>query len=427
MSNPLLSGSRPDNWTTKTQHVLTLLTFFWLPLSKSAPLILTLLISILWVFEPIKLKLDNLKKNKLSVFLIVLFLFYPLSLLWSEDLNFGIQRSFDLIWLLFIAITISQCNEERVKAYLLSFVAGASIHAIFFILGYFELLNLLKSTPHDPSISGNRNTYGPIIAIAGIATVYLTLTTSTWSKIKKSLGLALSLFLIVTVLLNLSRTGHAILITLSLTTIAFFVHMKQKKLLGALATGLALIILLPSMLTLDSVQQRFSQVLSDIELYERTALTSTGVRLNFYQNTFALQLDRPFLEKVLGSGIGDYVSDYNDFIGRQPDTLPGLIHEKEDIKGWIRFKDLHSQYLMNILIFGFTGLSFIAVLATLVYRQTKSRKNHIFTGLFFSVFVALMVNSISQSAMETRGLAPTYFLILGLLFSNPQRQKYTDE
>ena len=380
------------------------------------------LISILWIIESANFKLTQLKNNALSLFLIVIYTAYPVSLLWSDDITFGIQRSLDLIWILLIAITVSQYEGDKVRAYLLSFIAGASIHALFFMLGYLELFHILNSTPQDPSVSGNRNTYGPIVAVAGVSMIYVTLT-SEWQKTNKIYGLILSSFLLITVLLNASRAGHAVLITLAVTGIAYVAYLKGKKILGGLAIGALLAILLPFMLTIDNIQERFAATMSEIAVYEINPLTSTGIRLSFYKNTLELQIERRLLKKLIGSGAGDYVSEYNAFIEKKAGTLPGLTQHKQDTQGWNRHKDLHSQYLMNMLTFGIAGLLLVVGLIILVCRQTMLNREFIFTGLFFSVFMALMINSLSQSAMETRGLAPTYFLILGLLFINHQKIK----
>lgn len=409
-----------------TRKWLIFLTFFSLPLSKSAPLIFVLLFSILWSLEPLQQKLTKLKNNKLSLYLIALYAIHPLSLIWSNDIDFGIDRALDYIWIFFIAITISVYKNKNSRAYLSAFVAGASVHAVFFYLGYFDTFHFLESTTTDPAISGNRNTYGPLIAIAGVAMLYLTIT-STWTKGKKTSGLFLALLLLVTVLLNTSRTGHLVLITLIFTSVIYLSIIKKKKLIGAIVIGVCLLSAAASIHLIDSVNQRFSQAVKSAYNYEENPLTSTGVRISFYQNTIELHAERPFKDQILGSGVGDYVDDFNAFIATKPEVFPGLREEKEDIQGWNRFRDLHSQFLMNIMKFGYIGIAFTIALVVIFFYEAKKRDNHIMTGLFISIFLALMVNSLSQSAMETRGLGPTYFLMLGILFSIPKKKTDSHE
>jgi O-antigen ligase len=413
-----------DHWMVSSREWILLLTFFTLPLSKSAPLILVFLFTVLWFLEPSKNKLIQLKTNKLCIILIIFYFIHPLSLLWSNDINFGIQRSLDYAWILLIAITISQYEGGKFRSYLSSFVAGASIHAMFFYLGYFDIFHILNSTIDDPAMSGNRNTYGPLIAIASISMIYLT-TTGTWISFYKFSGLFLALLLLITVLLNTSRTGHAVLITLTLASIAYISVLKKKRLLGAVGIAVFLSTIFVSVQFSDGLQSRISQATNDIYLYETNPLTSTGIRISFYQNTIELQLERSFTEQVIGSGVGDYVNDFNAFIEKKQEILPGLRKSKEDAQGWNRFRDLHSQFLMNLLKFGYVGLFLIMALTILFYNQQKKNRDFIITGLFISVFLALIVNSLSQSAMETRGLAPTYFLILGIFFTNFHKNEKT--
>lgn len=413
-------------WLKNTQDWMILLTFFSLPLSKSAPLIFISLLTILWLFFLSKEKILRLKNNRLSTFLIILYIIHPISLIWSDDIRFGIQRSLDYIWILFIAIAITQYEGEKSRSYLSTFVAGASVHAIFFYLGYFDVFHFLDSTVSDPAISGNRNTYGPLIAIAGISTAYLTLT-SNGTVPQKLLGILLALALLISVLLNTSRTGHFILITLAVSSIAYVATLKNKKLLGIISLGILLSAIFISAQFIDSVEKRVDQAVNAIQLYKNNPLTSTGVRISFYQNTIDLQLKRSLLKKIIGSGVGDYVDEFNEFINTKKKIFPGLRENKDDIEGWNRFRDLHSQFLMNLLKFGYLGIILILTFILIFYSQAKKTKELVLTGFFVSVFLALMVNSLSQSAMETRGLAPTYFLILGILFSGLNREKKTHE
>lgn len=418
--------TQSSHWLVNTREWILILTFFSLPLSKSAPLILVLLFTIFWLFEPFKDKLSRLRKNNLSILLIIIYSIHPLSLIWSNDINFGVQRSLDYVWILFIAITISQYENENFRKYLLSFVAGSAIHAIFFYLGYFDILHILESTVSDPPISGNRNTYGPIVAIASISMIYLT-ATSTWAKVYKTLGLFLALLLLISVLINTSRTGYLVLATLILASISYTSILKKKKVLGLTCIIISFSALFLSVQIIDSFQKRISQVVKETLIYEANPLTSTGVRLSFYQSTIELQSNRPFLKKIVGSGVGDYVDDFNTFIDGESGIQPGLRENKEDIKGWKRFRDLHSQFLMNLLKFGYLGTTLIIALIILFYNQLKTNKELVISGFFIGVFLALIVNSLSQSAMETRGLAPTYFLILGMFFTNLHKKEKTHE
>lgn len=405
---------------------LLLFTFFSLPLSKAAPLISALLISLLFIFNLLNRNTNRITENKLSVFIILFYITHPFSLIWSNNLEFGLIRSLDYLWILSIAIIISMCETRHLTAYLSSFVIGASLHALFFFLAYTDILFILSATPGDPAISGNRNTYGPITAIAAATLLYLT-TFGNWGKTGKVFGLLLVIFLFSTVLMNTSRTGHIVLLILFTIAISHIYLLNKRAHYAIIGLGIFTTLIIASISLSNDLQNRISTTVENVAEYESNRLTSTGIRLSFYESTIELHSNRPFIEQLIGSGVGDYVDDFNAFIDDKKETLPGLREEKNDIQGWKRFRDLHSQLLMNLLKFGYLGLASLIILLAIIYLQIKKNKELPFTGLFIGVFFAFMANWLSQSALETRGLAPTYLLFLGLLFTNSYRQDSINE
>lgn len=410
----------------KATKWLLLFTFFSLPLSKAAPLITAFLISLLFVLNLFRDNPNHISENKLSAFLILFYIAHPFSLIWSNDLEFGLSRSLDYLWILCIAVTISMCEAKHLTAYFLSFVIGASLHALFFFLAYTDILFILSATSSDPAISGNRNTYGPITALAATTMLYLTVF-GNWRKITKVFGLFLTIFLFSTVLMNTSRTGHIVLLILFSIAIVHISLLKRRTYYAVIGLVIFTMLIIASIFLNNDFQNRISSTIRNIAQYESNHLTSTGVRLSFYESTIELHSNRPFTEQLIGSGVGDYVDDFNAFIEDKKGTLPGLRKEKDDIQGWKRFRDLHSQFLMNLIKFGYSGLALIIILFLIIFLQLKKNKELPFTGLFIGVFFAFIANCLSQSAMETRGLAPTYLLFLGLLFTNSYRQDRINE
>jgi hypothetical protein len=393
---------------------LVLIAFFSIPLSKAAPLSIAVILTIILLIEKKQMLFYDVYKNKFSMLIVIFYIINPISLMWSEDITFGIEKSIDLIWLVFLAIITSQFKKENIKKYLAFLSFGAFIHALIFYIGYFEVVSILNSTSNDPAFSGNRNTYGPIASIAGFALLYLASASERSPTIKMMMFLA-AIFILTTVIINTSRTGHLILTAMTVGFIIQYFTRNKNNYKALLLTLLTIIIVSTMTVTIDSVQNRALQAYHEIKSYEYNPITSTGIRISFYENTANLQLQRSLFDSIFGSGVGDYVDDYNNHIKILDKEYAGL--RKDNPVGLYKYKDPHSQYVYSILKFGWIGIILIIFLYIILIKKYFENKNAPYAGFYLLVLLASIINNISQSGFESRGLAPAYILILSLMFT----------
>jgi len=101
-------------------NYLLVLYAFVVPISRAGISILTALVFILWLFtDNFKLCIKKFKSNKIILYLVLYMCFAILSLLWTDDVNSGINYIRRYWYFLPILVMATTLKKEYMKFYLM--------------------------------------------------------------------------------------------------------------------------------------------------------------------------------------------------------------------------------------------------------------------------------------------------------------------
>jgi len=200
------------------------------------------------------------------------------------------------------------------------------------------------------------------------------------------------------------RSGYLALLLLAVVA-AFFLVSPRVRYLAALATALALGVLL---FFSPVANQRIRQGVSEINTYDKsTELTSMGIRRYMWSNTIKMIEARP----LLGVGTGGFAEGYRQQVAGQA--------------GWQGqpVGDCHNQYLRVMAEQGVVGLLVFLVLLGSFFRQPVGMPYRIIgLGVLLSWCATSLVNSHFSNFMEGRFI----FLWCGALLAMPAQPDRSD-
>lgn len=189
------------------------------------------------------------------------------------------------------------------------------------------------------------------------------------------------------IFLTQGRTGYLILACLILLFSWQVSHWR-----GFVLGLLTVIILgLSTYYTSSNLHQRIDKVIVGLS-HQATEMDSIHLRLNFYKYSWQLWQQQP----IIGSGTGSFTQRYAAQEPLHPTANP------------------HSEYLMMAVQWGVIGLGvFIWFLYQLWYLALKLPKPHIAQGLFVTIVVGCLVNSLFLDFTEGHVFA----YLIGIFYS----------
>ena len=339
-------AGRANSW-------LLMLLMFVIPFPPAGSNIIAFFILLLWLFEAdFKRKWYELKVNPLFWAFLAYLLIYPISLLWTENMEWGLHILTKHLLYLYFPIFLTIVKKEHIKFYLGAFVASITLSEVVSYLVWFELIHLQGVLPSDPTPFIDHIAYNPLLAITIYYLMHILFFEKAplWQK-------AIYSFFIATMTLNMFITGGragqvAYLVVVGLLFIQYF-YRKGLILRGA-AIGLIFLT------TIFSTAYQFSSIFQQradmaIEESMQSNLNDNGSvtsRIRYVVNT----LDMISIRPILGSGIGDFPDDYANI--NQINT-PG---SKLTVNP-------HNQYL---LVAASTGLVGLVILLSIFWFQFKA-------------------------------------------------------
>ena len=128
--------------------------FFLLPLTVVGNNIAIWLAIIVWLSTGNYVeKFNQIKRNKLALASIVFFFLHPVSLIWTENIAWGLEISRKMLPFLFVLpIFLTLTRKENAKYYIGAFLLAISITEVFSYLVWFELIEPFKNaTVRNPT------------------------------------------------------------------------------------------------------------------------------------------------------------------------------------------------------------------------------------------------------------------------------------
>lgn len=313
-----------------------------LPLSTSALSILAILILVVWLLEGgVRDKLRVINHHPVTLAVLVYLALYVLGLLWTEDLASGLDVIKKYWKLMLLPVFLTAVRWDMRRAYAGFFLAGMTVAMAMTYLAWFGLLHYADLTTTHLTRGTFHVIYNPLLAFA----IYLLLHELLWGKIRSVLRwplVGLAVLMIFNMFITEGRSGQmAFFVLLGLLVLQIF----RKNILYA---GLIITFLLPAIFTacyqLSPVfQGRVDRACAEVMQFQTDPNTSVGLRLLFWQNSWEIIKENPWL----GVGTGDFQSAYAE------------VNQKQSAP--IRATDNpHNQYILVLCQLGLLGLAALA-------------------------------------------------------------------
>lgn len=351
--------------------------------------------------EPLKVKIEQFKKNKMIWVFALPFFFYLLGMIYSDNHAFGwadVELKLSLLVFPIIFGSTSfpfwkyRNNLALVFIYssafwgLLSIVCGA---VEFQQIPIYGMMNLLL---HPSYLALYMN-------VAIILTFFLLIQDKLRLPSKKLLLFAL-LILSISVWLGLSKSGILVwcLLVFGFVFYKLIIHKQLLKstyliLLCAIALTLA-VMFIPH---LKDRFKSFSTVSMDLAHVDRSTTESTQVRLLVWNQALELIQENP----LIGTGTGDIKDEL--IVKYEAAGMTGAMENKLNV---------HNQYLQVFATLGVFG--FLAFLMAFVLPTIKSiKEKHWVYLVFLTVF---LLNLLSESMWEKQDGMVFYAFLNALLF-----------
>ncbi len=344
------------------QSYLLIAFVFFLPISSAAPNLILLVILVLWLVEAnFARKWQQMRQHPLFFPMLAFALLYPVSLLWTEDMAWGLHMvERHAIFLLF-PLLLTVVRKEHLSLYFSAFIAAMTLSEIASYAVWFHWLAIPGIDPLDPAGFLGHWEYNPFLALAIYFMVYQLLfnPVASWQR-------WLFVVFIITMTINMFITGgrigqiayFALMGLLLLQYFSYKGRLKQGVLAGAIALPLIFSIAYQSS---DLFQTRVDRAIHEIQTHDETKTGSVNARFIFWQNTLAMIPEHVWL----GVGIGDFPDAYNQFVGDRvpPETLMGKWGEGTG------HNQPHNQYLFELASFGILGFAVFAWLWFSIIRH----------------------------------------------------------
>ena len=281
---------------------------FLLPITVLGNNIAIWLITIIWLCsgDYIK-KFHQVKANKLAVASIVFFMAHVAGLLWTENLEWGLEILRKMLpFLLVLPILLTIARRENADYYIGAFLVAILISETFSYLIWLGLIEPFKyATISNPTPLMSHVSYTPFLAFAFYLVVDKLFSKSQLSSLMRSLYTFFAITMTVNMFITGGRAGQVMFFA-GILILAFqhFKHSQTKAFLIAIL--LIGSISLTAYNTSPIFKNRLDDVSQHIIEYDEYPNTSIGQRITFVSNSFELFKTSPFY----GIGTGDFPSEY---------------------------------------------------------------------------------------------------------------------
>jgi len=314
------------------------------------------------IYYAAKKRIGILKASKNFISLLIvntsLFTLLLISLLYSNNLDFGLEFIFRLLPLLIFPIVFFLLKDNKdiyrnklfVRGKMLFYFSTLTLFLSIFIIFYFRGFvteNYFLNYSYRIIFQLGKYSMHPIYA--SILTLISLIFSISLFKIKGFKYLIILGNIILTINLFLLSRKSAIIIMCLLFLFFFFFNKKIKFRLKFFFSLIIAFLFTVTIKFIPDISNRFNDIYN---LFDTSKSTSTNLRINLFNLSIDAIKEKPFL----GYGIGD-----------NKDVLSVLENQNDFFKG--NYYNTHNQFLSFLISIGFLGL-FIFVL--FLYKNWKS-------------------------------------------------------
>ena len=400
-----------ENKSNLTEQLLVVSVFF-IPLIPLVSILSWLLIFTLNITSKgAAVKLKSTFKKPMYLLLILLYLFYFIGMLWTENIKFGIEDlQIKIPLLLFpFLFTLIDLKESSLKNVRKALVYGCLSSVVYCLL--VSVLHYRKD--HDIGdffYTGFSHLMHPTYYTMFINLAILMLLNG-WLRGQKisrreeiGNGILLTVFISAVIVLSARLAMVTAFFTMTFFVVVESIRQKSFKKLLPLMSISAIVVLLLSYFLIN-MNNRFAQIADVIEKKDDpTALkdttnhvsyNSTTIRIGLLKNGIAIFKEHP----LIGVGTGDVI----------PESIKRLNDEGLHVLA-LKSNGAHNQYLQTAVTLGIFGV--ILLVLCIVWPLIEFLKAKEF--LFASFMLIVMINAIGDTVLRASSLY--FFSLFGCFF-----------
>jgi len=393
-----------SNIEQKINHYLLLCFAFAFPISVAiGNLILGLILINFLIFGDIKSKIEKILENKLAIASIVFFLIHLISLLWTENIEWGItilkkMKDFIIVLPVFLVLVNSNFKSKYINIFLSSiFLSSFLSYMVFFeFIEPFHRATISNPTPTMSHISF------PVFLVMAFYTAF--------SILMKENGLALYYKAWLWILISMTsinifiiggRTGQILfLFSLFLIFIEYFRSKFRLSLTILLFTPIFILLMVNFSQNFNKrIDQTIKSIDSIMNMNDRH--TSIGQRYDFFLNSLDIIKANP----ILGVGVGDFPDEYEK------------IRIIKNRPSYVKTVNPHNMYILILAQLGIFGLISLIYLLFVQYKISRNNSSYLRNigralPLFFSIIM------LSDSYLLGHFTTMLFVFFSGILYSN---------
>jgi len=370
-----------ENNTLLTNHLLVLFFFF---ITSSASVVKTIFFILIFLFILRGNYLFYIKdalKNKVVLAFFMYFMLHIISIFFSNDILSSMSYTKNMKVLLFPILLFSYIRSEFIPRFFVSFIVGMLFSEILSYGIIFELWNspfYNNATPSDPTPFFNHLFYGIFLAFA---TSLLVVEINYIKNLKfKIFSILFFITMSLNIFFNAARSGFYLYIISITLTVYLLNKNKFKSNLKYIFIMFTTIILFSSYFS-PTFQQRIFQAKNEISslFLNHNYHSSFGTRIKQQIDTLLIIKEDPIL-LLHGVGAGRSMAKLRDYTKANPNDKMISIYN--------HLPEVHNQYAVSLLQFGFLGLIF---LLNIFYQILKFKQSNLLLRIPQIVFTVLLI------------------------------------
>ncbi len=324
---------------------------FFLPLSTSAITLLAILTLICWLLAgDFTEKFAEIFSNPVVLAVLAFLALLILGLLWSPDVATGLEVIQDRWKIALLPVFLTAVSYRRRSLYVNFFLAGLTTAMLITFLAWFDLIHYADVTPEHLTRKTFHVVYNPLLAFG----IYLVLHEAVWGR-RRVLGrtalFGLASVMTFNMFITEGRAGQ--LVFLVLMALLLFQIFKTSRLKAAVAV----LVLIPTVFGAGyffspPFKQRVDTACQEIGQFQQNPNTSVGLRLLYWQNSWDIIRQHPWL----GVGTGGFEAAYSQV-------------NKENSPRYFTTDNPHNQYILIAVMLGIPGVLALLAIFAVMFRQ----------------------------------------------------------
>ena len=378
---------------------------FFLPLTVAGINFIAGIIILLWLIRgTFKDDFNELKTNKVVLAVLGFYFLHILGLLWTEDLQWGLNILKKETKFLLLPIMMLFVRFEHIKYYIYAFLLAMSITELLSYGVWFNVIPEFKNaTVENPTPFMSHISYNPILAFA----IYLLISSTLFNQNLNYNQIIMYWIFVVTMSINMFITGGRAgqVMYFAVIVILLFQYFNNRKVKALIISMVIVpIIFFTAYSNSELFEHRVNDAVYNTLNYDENKETSMGERLTFWINSFEIIKQHP----IIGVGTGDFKNEYSIINEKNTPFMPNTVNP-------------HSMYILELVQFGFLGLLSIFLILYTQIKTALANKDIFLKNIGISLPILYALIMLSDSY-----LLGHYTSMLFIFFSTFLYKEYTN-